>query len=217
MTSRPEATAQAATDPAALLSIAAAAIAHGLERGEPPPLRLSEYPDALQQPGASFVTLSHGEQLRGCIGSLAPHRALAQDLSANAYAAAFRDPRFPPLAGTEVDWLELEIAVLNPLEALPCESRHELIARLTPQIDGLVLEAGTGRRATFLPKVWEALPEPEDFLRELWRKAGLAPGYWSASLRFARYTTRVVRGSYLDARVELQRRPGPVGQRSGNP
>jgi AmmeMemoRadiSam system protein A len=198
----PAGTAQAAADSAALLSIAAAAIAHGLDRGEPPPLRLAEYPDELQRPGASFVTLlTRGHELRGCIGSLEPRRALAQDLAANAYAAAFSDPRFTPLAEFEVEWLCLEIAVLNPLQALPCGSRRELLAQLRPQMDGLVLEAGAGRRATFLPTVWEALPEPEDFLRELWRKAGLAPGYWSESLCFSRYTTRVIQGTYADARA----------------
>jgi AmmeMemoRadiSam system protein A len=198
----PAGTAQADHEPVVLLSIAAAAIAHGLARGEPPPLLLADYPDELHRPGASFVTLTRDDELRGCIGSLAPSRALAQDLAANAYAAAFCDPRFPPLVETEVEWLMLEIAVLNPLEALPCGSARELIAHLHPQIDGLVLEAGTGRRATFLPKVWEALPEPEEFLRELWRKAGLAPGYWSETLRFSRYTTRVIQGSYTDARAE---------------
>jgi len=189
-------------EPVALLSIAAAAIAHGLDCGEPPPLRLADYPDELQRPGASFVTLTRGDELRGCIGSLEPYRTLAQDLAANAYAAAFRDPRFAPLAETEVVWLDLEIAVLNPLQALPsCGSARELIAQIRPQLDGLVLEAEGGRRATFLPKVWESLPEPEDFLRELWRKAGLTPGYWSAALRFSRYTTRVIQGSYADARA----------------
>lgn len=202
----PAALARVAADAAALLSVAAAAIAHGLDRGEPPPLRLADYPDELQRPGASFVTLTRGHELRGCIGSLEPHRALAQDLSANAYAAAFRDPRFPPLAETELAWLDLEIAVLNPLEALPCSSARELTTQLRPLVDGLVLEAGAGRRATFLPKVWEALPEPEDFLRELWRKAGLAPGYWSGSLRFSRYTTRVIQGTYADARAGAAQR-----------
>jgi AmmeMemoRadiSam system protein A len=208
MTSRSDSadTAHAEPESIVLLSIAAAAIAHGLARGEPPPQRLADYPDELHRPGASFVTLTRGDELRGCIGSLAPYRALAQDLAANAYAAAFRDPRFPPLAEAEVEWLNVEIAVLNPLEALPCGSRRELIAQLRPQVDGLVLEAGAGRRATFLPKVWEALPQPDDFLRELWRKAGLATGYWSESLRFSRYTTRVIQGTYAEARAGAAQR-----------
>lgn len=192
--------AAAGDEPAALVAIAAAAIAHGLVHGEAPAPRPAGYPDALRRPGASFVTLMLERELRGCIGSLTPARPLVEDLALNAYAAAFRDPRFPPLAVTETDRLDLEIAVLNPLEPLPCGSRQELLARLRPQVDGLVLEDGTRHRATFLPKVWEDLPQTEEFLRALWRKAGLAPAYWSATLRFSRYTTTVARGRYLDAR-----------------
>lgn len=185
------------TDTSAL-SIAASAIAHGLAHGTPPPLR-DDYPAALQRPGASFVTLTHGDELRGCIGSLEAHRALAHDLALNAYAASFLDPRFPPLRDAEVTALSLEIAILNPLEAFPCDSETELLAQLRPHVDGLVLEEGTRHRATFLPKVWETLPEPAEFLRALRRKAGLAPDYWSESLRFARYTTTVIQGGYLEA------------------
>ncbi|MBK8162456.1 MAG: AmmeMemoRadiSam system protein A [Gammaproteobacteria bacterium] len=199
MDSRPHEADTAAGAPVRLLSIAAAAIAHGLAHGEPPALRLAEYPPELRRPGASFVTLTCGDELRGCIGTLEPFRALAHDLVMNAYAAAFLDPRFPPLAGAEAALLTVEVAVLNPLEVLVCGSETELIGRLRPHTDGVVLEEGTRHRATFLPKVWEALPEPEDFLRELRRKAGLAPGYWSDTLRFARYTTGVIRSGYLDA------------------
>lgn len=208
MDKRPDSAAagDATPEPALLLSIAAAAIAHGLAHGEPPPVRLADYPDHLHRPGASFVTLTRGHALRGCIGSLEPYRALAEDLAFNAYAAAFRDPRFAPLTDTEVERLDVEIAVLNPLEALACGTERELIAQLRPQVDGLVLEEGTRHRATFLPKVWEALPEPEDFLRELWRKAGLAPGYWSETLRFSRYTTGVIRGGYAAVRAGATRR-----------
>ncbi len=190
------------------LSIAAAAIAYGLTHSEPPPLE--DYPAGLRQPGASFVTLTHGDKLRGCIGSLEPHRTLARDLALNAYAAAFLDPRFAPLRDAEIAALDLEIAILNPLEPLPCRSEAGLLAQLRPGIDGLVLEAGTGRRATFLPKVWDMLPESGDFLRELRRKAGLAPDYWSESLRFARYTTAVIRSGYLEALARDPGRQSPV-------
>lgn len=183
-----------------VLPIAAAAIAYGLAHGGPPPLR-ADYPAALRRPGASFVTLTHGRELRGCIGSLEPCRALAHDLALNAYAAAFRDPRFAPLGESELAALDLEVAILGPLEPFPCRNETELLVRLRPGIDGLVLEAGTRHRATFLPKVWETLPEPGGFLRELRRKAGLAPDYWSETLRFARYTTAVTRGGYLMALV----------------
>ncbi|MGE0372488.1 MAG: AmmeMemoRadiSam system protein A [Gammaproteobacteria bacterium] len=199
MDSRPHEVDAAAGAPARLLSIAAAAIAHGLAHGEPPALRLADYAPELRRPGASFVTLTRGDELRGCIGTLEPFRALAHDLVMNAYAAAFHDPRFPPLAGAETLLLTVEVAVLNPLEALVCGSEDELIRLLRPHTDGLLLEEGTRHRATFLPKVWETLPEPEDFLRELRRKAGLAPGYWSETLRVARYTTGVIRSGYLEA------------------
>jgi len=190
------------------LSIAAAAIAHGLAHGAPPPPR-DDYPGALRRPGASFVTLTREGELRGCIGSLEAHRALARDLALNAYAAAFLDPRFPPLRDAEITALSLEIAILNPLEAFPCDSEAELLARLRPYVDGLVLEEGTRHRATFLPKVWEMLPEPAEFLRELRRKAGLAPGYWSESLRFARYTTAVIQGGYLETLARAGGNPLP--------
>lgn len=192
----PNATAE---DRRALLFIAGASIEHGLAHGEPRPFKSEDYEDALRLPGASFVTLTCAGSLRGCIGSLLPYRPLAQDLGANAYAAAFRDPRFRPLTIPELAQLTLELAILNPLEPMSCASEAELIAQLRPHTDGLVLEEGGRHRATFLPKVWEVLPKPEEFLHELRRKAGLTPDYWSDTLRFSRYTTRVVRGAYADA------------------
>jgi AmmeMemoRadiSam system protein A len=191
-----------AGDEPGLLLIAAAAIDHGLAHGEPPPLRLETYPEALSLPAASFVTLLYGGHLRGCIGSLTPQRPLALDVAMNAYAAAFRDPRFPALTAAELARLMLEVAVLNAPETLPCSSEDELIAQLRPHVDGLILEEGT-RRATFLPKVWEMLPRAEDFLRELRLKAGFMPDYWSETLRFARYTTRVSQGSYAEVRAGM--------------
>ncbi|HLF55386.1 MAG TPA: AmmeMemoRadiSam system protein A [Thermoanaerobaculia bacterium] len=140
----------------------------------------------LAAPGASFVTLHRGGELRGCIGSIEPRRALVEDVAANARAAALEDIRFDPVVARELAELEVELSVLSPLSPLSAGSRAELLARLRPGVDGLVLEE-LHHRATFLPAVWEQLPEPIDFLAQLERKAGLAVGHWSTTLRFWRY------------------------------
>lgn len=171
-----------------LLEIAASSIRHGLEQGRPLPVEAGGYTGALAEPGACFVSLHRNGGLRGCIGTLEPHRALALDAAENAYAAAFCDPRFPPLRSDEWGGLELEVSVLTPAEPLPASSEAELIARLRPGEDGLVLNE-RGQRATFLPAVWANLPEPRAFLDHLRLKAGLPPGYWSDTIRFSRYRT----------------------------
>ncbi len=141
----------------------------------------------LAQPGASFVTLRMAGELRGCIGSLAPRRALREDVRANARAAAFDDPRFDPLTADEYERIDVEVSVLSAATPLPVASESDLHARLRPGVDGLVLELGS-RRSTFLPQVWESLPRPRDFVDELKRKAGLPRDFWAAELRFSRYT-----------------------------
>ncbi len=149
----------------------------------PPPAWLA---GRLAEPGASFVTLRAAGELRGCIGSLAARRALGLDVAANGRAAALDDRRFPPLGSHELAQLAIEISLLTPPEALPVCSRRELLAALTPGVDGLVLEEA-GRRATFLPAVWEQLPDPEAFVSQLERKAGLGAGGWSPERRLYRY------------------------------
>jgi AmmeMemoRadiSam system protein B/AmmeMemoRadiSam system protein A len=126
----------------------------------------------LREQRASFVTLTLGERLRGCIGSLEAHRPLGEDVAANARAAALRDPRFPPLTAAEFDRIGVEVSVLSSPALLPFGDHDELIAQLRPGVDGLIL-ACDGRRGTFLPQVWEQLPEPETFLAHLKQKAGL--------------------------------------------
>lgn len=150
-------------------------------------------PAWLRQPGASFVTLERGGVLRGCMGSIEPRASLFEDLWENARAAAFRDPRFLPLARRELDGLELAVSVLGPREKLRPACLEELCAILRPGRDGLLVAEG-GRRATFLPAVWKQLPDPEQFVQGLWRKAGLAPGHWSEALALERYGTWTVRG-----------------------
>jgi AmmeMemoRadiSam system protein B/AmmeMemoRadiSam system protein A len=141
----------------------------------------------LNQPGATFVTLRKGGALRGCIGSLAPRRLLRVDVRANARAAAIDDPRFEPLEAAEYEQIGVEVSVLSATTPLPVASESDLHAQLRAGIDGLILEMGH-RRSTFLPQVWDALPAPRDFVAELKRKAGLPREFWSAELRFARYT-----------------------------
>ncbi len=141
----------------------------------------------LHQSAATFVTLKTHGRLRGCIGSLVAHRSLLADVRANAQAAAFRDPRFPALRLEELAALNVEVSVLSALTPLSFQSESDALAQLRPGKDGLVLEFGK-HRGTFLPQVWESLPEPADFLGELKRKAGLARDFWDDAIRLSRYS-----------------------------
>lgn len=141
----------------------------------------------LREEGASFVTLNERGELRGCIGSLVARRPLVEDVRGNARSAAFDDPRFPPLDASELPIVKIEVSVLSALESVPATSEEELLSLLVPGRDGLLLTCGF-YRSTFLPQVWEALPDPRDFLRRLKMKAGLRAAYWSPDLRFSRYT-----------------------------
>ena len=169
-----------------LLDVAEQSIRHGLATGQALSVDLADYPEQLRQPGACFVTLRKHGELRGCIGSLSPRRPLLEDVARNSFAAAFEDPRFMSLREDELAELSLHISLLGPSEPLAIRTEAELLALLRPGIDGLILEDGP-YRATFLPSVWEQLPEPRQFLQQLKRKAGLPEDYWSTTLRFSRY------------------------------
>ncbi|ADC61703.1 AmmeMemoRadiSam system protein A [Allochromatium vinosum] len=177
-----------ATERAILLDIAARSIAHGLAHQRPLDLDPAEYPESLRAIRATFVTLERHADLRGCIGVLDAFRPLVTDVTRNAFAAAFEDPRFPPLRAAEYPELTLKLSVLTPAEPLTFGSEVELLAQIRPGVDGLIL-SDRGRRGTFLPSVWEQLPNPRDFLDHLKRKAGLPMGHWSDSLRVSRYGT----------------------------
>jgi len=169
-------------DVASLLALARESVRHGLEHGRPPA------PDPglagpLAQPGACFVSLHIGEDLRGCIGRTEASPRLVDQLLDNAYAAAFGDPRFPPLDPGELARVSFEVHVLTPMEPLPFSSLSDLYARLRRGIDGLQLEA-PGRRGVFLPVMWEQLPEPRDFVGQLLRKAGIREAEPFAARRF---------------------------------
>lgn len=171
-----------------LLELARMSIAHGLESGKPLQISQNDVDSDMWQARACFVTLHQSHQLRGCIGSLEAHRPLAEDVCENAYAAAFRDPRFPALSGTEFKTIDLSISVLSESEPMHFVSEADLIRQIRPGIDGLILE-DRGHRGTFLPAVWEQLPDPVDFLQHLKIKAGLPPDHWSDSLQVSRYTS----------------------------
>lgn len=171
-----------------LLDIACRSIAHGLASGEALEVDPAALDATLIHDGASFVTLHLNGQLRGCIGSLEAHRPLAIDVAENAWAAAFRDPRFAPLARHEQDALDIEISVLGKPERLAFDSEQDLIEQIRPGIDGLILKKGA-RRGTFLPSVWKSLPEAATFLQQLKLKAGLPVDYWSDDIEIWRYTT----------------------------
>ena len=166
-----------------LLAIARAAIRTELGLGG---AASSTHP-SLFAPAATFVTLRAGERLRGCIGSVEARRPLGEDVRANAIAAAFSDPRFPPMAAHECAATTIEVSLLGPSEALPCASEDEAVARLQPGIDGVILHCDR-HRAIFLPQVWQQLPDPREFLVALMHKAGLPADGWNANMKLRRYT-----------------------------
>jgi uncharacterized protein len=167
-----------------LIAIAHDAILAGL--GEP--LRgADEQQRWLHEKGATFVTLNRRQQLRGCMGSLQAYRALLADIKANAAAAAFRDPRFPPLEIRELDEIEIEVSLLSALEPVVFENEPHALQQLRPGIDGVVLQFGT-QRSTFLPQVWGHFSDAAAFLRQLKQKAGLPAGFWHDDIRLQRYS-----------------------------
>ena len=175
----------------ALLATAATAIDVGLSRSIASPPDARNLPHPLSEPRASFVTITIDRALRGCCGTLEPARPLLLDVWHNARASAFRDPRFPPLTVSEWQRSHLEVSVLTPCERVVVASEQELLLGLVPGRDGLVL-AWRGMRATFLPKVWEHLVDPRDFLGHLKQKAGWPADFWAADLEVWRYETEIM-------------------------
>jgi uncharacterized protein len=178
-------------DPASrelLLHVAAAAIESGLGSSSKVPPDARDLPADLQRVQASFVTLTIDGRLRGCCGALEPRRLLATDVWQNAQASAFRDTRFEPLQLGEWREADLEVAALSPLERLAAQSESALLCELRPGTDGLVI-AWRGARATFLPKVWQSIPDPREFLRHLKGKAGWRDDFWASDVEAWRYET----------------------------
>jgi hypothetical protein len=166
-----------------LLAIARGAIAEQLGV-RAPPVGAAQW---LDEPGATFVTLTCAGALRGCIGSLVAERPLRADVENNALVAAFSDPRFPPLSAREYHEIEVEVSLLSPMQPITVESETQALTLLRPGIDGVLLEYGR-QRGTFLPQVWEQLPEPHAFLAHLKQKAGLPADFWTDEIRLSRYT-----------------------------
>jgi hypothetical protein len=178
----------AAAQRAVLIDVARRSIEHGLQTGRPLVVTPSEYHRDLKAVRASFVTLQKHGELRGCIGHLEAVQPVVVDVAENAFAAAFRDPRFSPLTAEEWPEVDLHLSLLTRPEPVEFTDETDLIQQLRPGEDGLILQDGPNR-GTFLPSVWESLPDAADFLTHLKHKAGLAANHWSPHLEIYRYTT----------------------------
>ena len=176
-----------------LLPIARAAIAHKLGDTHP----ANEDDSWLQEHRACFVTLTQHQQLRGCIGTLEAHRSLLTDVKANAQAAAFHDPRFAPLTKAELDYTEVEVSLLSTMQDMRFSNEEDALMQLRPEVDGIVFEYGR-YRSTFLPQVWEQLPDPVEFMAHLKHKAGLNPRFWDEGVKLYRYTVSKWKESDLE-------------------
>lgn len=171
-----------------LLRLARKTISEGCTRGLPPEQiqEKEDQPDFFLQKAASFVTLQKRGVLRGCIGSTQAHRSLLDDVIHNAFASAFRDPRFPPVTENELTEIKVEISILTPQQQMEISDERDLLKQLRPGIDGLLIR-NPQYSATFLPQVWKQLPNPRQFLAHLKNKAGMAPGSWPEDMECLRY------------------------------
>ena len=170
------------------MHVAHESIKHGLQHGTKLQVMSSDYSNDLQQNLASFVTLHKNGALRGCIGALEAYQPLINDIAEHAFAAAFKDPRFPGLEQNEFEQLDIEISVLGKPDLIEFESEEDLLQQIRPNIDGLILEHGYNR-GTFLPSVWEQLPDKNDFLNHLKIKAGFSERWWDNGVEISRYET----------------------------
>jgi uncharacterized protein len=143
----------------------------------------------LQQPGATFITLTQLGRLRGCVGSLQAHQPLIQNVRCNAVSAALHDTRFLPVTAGELESIRIEVSLLSALQPIRFVSERDALQQLRPGMDGITLDYG-GKRSTFLPQVWDNLPQPREFLAQLKVKAGLYADFWDNSVRLSRYTVQ---------------------------
>jgi len=182
-----------------LFVLADRAIRAGLEGHGRPQVEEADLPAALRRPRGAFVTLEVAGGLNGCIGALDPGDPLGVAVPRLAWEAAFADPRLPPLTLAGYDQLTVKLSLLGPLTPVPAGSEEDVVAAVRPGVDGLVIAAGA-HQATFLPAVWDSLPDPHDFLRHLERKAGLVPGQWPPAMRVWRYTVAEHRRGIVEIR-----------------
>jgi AmmeMemoRadiSam system protein A len=160
-----------------LLKIARQTLEQGVRGKELPRIEADGLSASLEEKGASFVTLTIRGQLRGCVGALEARQPLANDVRQHALAAALEDPRFPPVRPDELDAIEIEVSRLTAPQRLNYRDSDDLLAKLRPNVDGVILRDGV-RRATFLPQVWQKLPDKETVLDNLCMKMGAPPNTW---------------------------------------
>lgn len=160
-----------------LLRMAREAMEHAVRGEKLPPLDPSELSDNLREEGASFVTLTVRGQLRGCIGALEAYQPLADDVREHAVAAALEDPRFPRVREDELNRIQVEVSRLTRPVPLAYKDSDDLVSKLRPHVDGVILKDGF-RRATFLPQVWEKIPDPSEFIGNLCYKMGAEGDLW---------------------------------------
>lgn len=178
-------------DKQVILKTARHAIQYGLTYNKVPHLELESYSQALQQPGASFVTLKETGKLRGCIGTLQSHQPLIQDIAEHAYAAAFEDPRFTPVNSIEEPVIHISVSILSTPEPMEFEDEDDLISQIVAGEDGLIFKYKS-HKATYLPSVWEQLSEPREFFTQLKLKAGVSGGFWSDEVEVLRYSALTI-------------------------
>lgn len=174
-----------------LIDLAYASIKNGLVNASALQVNPGEYPLPLQQIQACFVTLTIKSALRGCIGHLEASQSVVEEVAEDAYSAAFGDPRFPKLANTEFEQIDLHISLLTKPDPLEVLSEADLLNQLRPGIDGLILKQGY-RQATFLPSVWEQLTTPKEFVEHLKIKGRFPADYWSDEVEVFRYQTESI-------------------------
>jgi len=174
-----------------LLTLARDSIAHGFQTQQPLAVSTDDFSTNLVQQLSCFVTLTKNNTLRGCIGSLQAFMPLVQHVTNSAHSAAFHDLRFPPLTENEFSEIHIEISILSTAEELTVSSEEELLRKLKPGKDGLILNDGT-HSATYLPTVWKQLPTVEAFVCALKKKAGIPTDYWSPSMQVFRYSTELI-------------------------
>ena len=171
-----------------LLDVAEVAIRASFNGTQFPGPDLRQLPDRLQQPCGAFVTLHVDGQLNGCIGNIDTDQPLGACIARLAVQAAFEDPRLPQLKRADLHRLHIEVSLLSPHAEVAADSRAHLIEQLTPGVHGLIIASGP-HRAVFLPSVWAQLPDREQFLDQLLRKAGLSTTAWPSDMRSELFTT----------------------------
>lgn len=174
-----------------LIDVARMSIKAGLDNKVISNIKTELFPKKLQETRSCFVTLEIDGKLRGCIGSLEASQPLIVDVAKNAYLAGYKDKRFLPLTKEEYDKIAISISVLTPIKQINFDSEQDLLNKIRPGIDGLVLK-DQGKSATFLPSVWQQLDNKELFINNLKLKAGLAQNYWSDTIEFYSYQSEYI-------------------------